>query len=137
MQIAFKVQNGINHMFQDFRPCQRTAFSNVANDKNRNVLAFGDLHQLRGNLSDLRHAPNRTVDIGCLHGLDRIDHHVFRIQIVNRCPNAVHTGLRVDVEVIAGYCQPFGTHFDLRTAFFARNIQDGMPFIAELARNLQ
>jgi len=51
--IAFKVDDGVDHVFKQFGPGDVAFFSDVADDNDGNKCGFGDLHKDMGDLLDL------------------------------------------------------------------------------------
>ena len=70
VRIAFKVQDGVDHVFQNTRAGQRAFFGDVAHQNNGGAGGFGGAREVGGTLANLR---NRTWSRGELVGVHRLN----------------------------------------------------------------
>src|SRR2546422_9879942 len=81
---AFQVEDGISDMFQSFGTGDSAFLGDMSNDEDRNMRAFGQLHQLEGAFAHLADAPRSRGDMAGKDGLNRVDDHQGRFQTANR-----------------------------------------------------
>ena len=62
MAVALELQNGIDHMFQNFRSGNGPVFGNMSDQHHGRIGFFGKLKQLSGTFSNLRNAAGRGFD---------------------------------------------------------------------------
>ena len=73
ISVAFKLQNGIDHVFQNFWSSDGSVFGNMSNQENWNVCLFGKAQQVCRTLANLNHRAWRAFYTVCVEGLDGVD----------------------------------------------------------------
>ena len=76
---AFEIEDGIGDMFQRLRACNRAFFGHMSNNKNGDMCAFRQLHQLQRTFAYLADTARRGCQMTGEHGLDRIDDDAGRV----------------------------------------------------------
>src|SRR3989338_1523623 len=54
--LSFEVEDSIDHVFQDFWPCDRTFFGNMSYEETGNITPFAEHEEFRSTLANLSHS---------------------------------------------------------------------------------
>ena len=95
----------------------------MADHKHRDIVGFRNIQKTGGALFDLGHRAGRRVDVGAAHGLDGVDDHKPRLQLLDQAADLVHIALGCQQDVILGHVQTHRTQLDLPHRFLAGDIQ--------------
>ncbi len=131
----FKLQNAIDHVLEDFRPCDRTFFIYVSDYENGYPAALGKFHQGIGALFYLAYTAGSRRQIRIVQRLDRIYDQDARSVCFSRPDNTVHIGL-CENEHLAPDSKPLRPQLELSVRFFARYVEV-IVCIADIPAQLQ
>ena len=76
--VAFKLQNNVHHVLQNFGTRQGSFFGDVPNEQNRHVVALGVAQKLCGTLPNLGNAAGRGFQCRTVQGLNGVNHQDLR-----------------------------------------------------------
>ena len=71
--LAFEVEDGVHHVFENPWSGNGTFFRHMTNDKNRQVEWFGEGHELSRTLPHLAYTPRGRGDVSGENRLDGVD----------------------------------------------------------------
>ena len=72
MAVSLKIKHTVYHMFQNLRASEIAFLVYMADDKNCNTIALGQLHQGHSTLFYLRNAARRCSLVSVIHRLNRV-----------------------------------------------------------------
>ncbi len=133
---AFEVENGIDEMFQSFRPGDKSFFGDVADEHDRAASRLGSFEQAYGACLDLRHAAGFAFDRTIRHRLDRINHGELRFGRLNGGHDRLDVGFGEYLELRRREAEPVIAEFELFLRFFAGHVQH-LAACRDSSRNLE
>ena len=110
-------------MLHDLRACDSAVLVDMAHDKHRDLLLFGDGQQAGRTLFHLTDRAGRRRDVHAPHGLDGVDDDQFRLFFLDEAADLVYVIFCRQIDVILRDFQAGRTQFDLTDGLFARDIQ--------------
>ena len=117
MLVAFKLNNGVDDVLQDFRTCQRAFLCDVSNEDDGHSAGLGKAEQGGGTLTDLGNAACRRLYIFGGNGLYGVDDDEFGLCFFDMLKDGFEGVLSEDEEVFQCVSlasgQSLGTHFQL------------------------
>lgn len=96
-------------MLQGPRSSQGTFLGHVADDEGCDVVGLGNLHEFIGHFTDLTDRALHAGDVRAHNGLDGVDNQEIWLDFLNLGPNALHIGLRIEIELAVNVAQTLGT----------------------------
>ena len=90
--LAFEIEHGINNVLECLGAGETAVLGDVADEKRREVLAFGREQQLRGRFANLTDAARGRLELQRIDGLDRIDDHECGFDARDFLENTLETG---------------------------------------------
>lgn len=82
-------------MLKDLGPEHGAFLRHVANDKNRHAFTLQHAAQFGGHFPDLEHRADCQIHVRYIHGLDRVNHHIIRLALVNHVFDAGAVGFGI------------------------------------------
>ena len=124
MLVALKIQHTVHHMLQHFRTCNRTLFIDMADDKNRDTLAFRQLHKCQGTLLYLPYSTRYPVTFFIVKCLDGVNNQNVRLFLFYTAENIAKLCFGQYQQIFRIHMQPIGAHFQLTSRLFAGDIKN-------------
>ncbi len=121
MSLAY--EHGVDDMFENFRAGETAFFGDMADQDHGHTTFFGIFQQSDRTLPDLAHAARcRFKGVGsyCLYRIDNEKSGVDRLYVVH---DVFKRGLGDNETIVADATATVGTEFQLRRAFFARDVE--------------
>src|SRR5262245_47543895 len=110
---AFEIQHSVNDMLESLRARNRAVFSDVADNKSRDVVLLRPEQQPRRNFAYLPDRAGSHLEFFTERCLDRIDDYDFRCKLFGSAKNFLDGHLWIDVQVVCRDREAFAAHFDL------------------------
>ena len=98
----------------------------MTDQQDRDAPGLGKLDQGGGHLADLGDVAGRALDVTTGDGLDGVDDDQIGPNLVDVTQHRGQVGLSCQEEVSGHRFDALGPHPDLRSRFFATDIQDGL-----------
>ena len=137
MRVTFKVQHGVDHVFEHTRPGQRAFFGDMADQHNGRAAGLGQASQMRGAFAYLRDRPGCAGELVRVHGLYRINHRDMRRLRLQGADDFFQLGFGQHVHPAVVQTQPACTQCHLRAGFFAGDIQGALAAALQTVERLQ
>ena len=113
-------------MLKDARPRKTAFLCHMADDEDGNARIFRNTHQLHRALAYLRDAAGRTLDVGAVHGLDRVDDKERGLLPLHMRTDRVEVRLADNEQFVRNRPQTVCTHTDLASTLLACHIEYAM-----------
>ena len=98
----------------------------MSDDKDGNALILRDTHQLHRALAYLRDAAGRTLDVGAVHGLDRVDDKERGQLPLHMSTDCIKVRLTDNEQLVRNRLQAVCTHTDLARTLLTCHIEHAM-----------
>ncbi len=118
LTLALKIENGVYHVLQGPRSSQGAFLGHVADDKGCDIVGLGNLHKLIGHFTDLTDRTLHARNVRAHNGLDRVDNQEIWLDFLNLSPNALHIGLRIEIELAVNVAQTLRSQLNLLGRLF-------------------
>ena len=135
--ITVECQHDVNQMLQQPRASHRPVLGHVSDDDHCHAAPLGDSNQRTCHFSDLRDAARGSIGLSRTNGLNRIEHHEGRLNLVDVPENGCQIGLGCQIELISYGIGAARAESDLGGRFLARDIQGGMSLACPAGRDLK
>src|SRR6185295_19850881 len=111
MSLTFKIQNGVDDVFERFGAGNRSVFSDVTDQENRNGAVLREQEKLVRSFPHLRHRAGRGFDHRRKNSLDGIDYDGGRVETLNFMKNVFEIGLRQQEKILRLDSQSLAAEF--------------------------
>ena len=126
MGVALEIQHRVDDVFEHAGTGQRALFRHVTHQDDGHARLLGRARQLRRAFAHLRHGTGRRAERVGIHGLDRIDHHHFRLQVGQGAEDFFQLDLGLQFEFLGIDDETLGAQGDLRAGLFTTDIQHAL-----------
>jgi hypothetical protein len=96
----------------------------VTDYEHGDAFAFCNLHKNPCTVTDLRDAPRRRIDLGGKDGLDRVQNHEIRLQLIDHLHDLLQHDFGIDEYAVRIKLEPVRPHLELEGRLFAAHIED-------------
>ena len=124
-------------MLEDAGSCETALFRHMSDDKDGDSLRLCDAHQLHRALAHLRDAAGRTLDVGAVHCLNRVDDEKRRLFPYDMGADCIEIRLAHNEQVVCDRPQTIRAHPNLTRAFLSRHIENTPPRTCNVRRHAQ
>ena len=113
-------------MLKDARPRKTSFLRHMTDDKDGDTRIFRNTHHLHRALAYLRDAAGRTLDVGAVHGLDRVDDEERGLLPVHMGADRIEVRLTDNEQLVRNRLQTVCTHTDLTRTLLTCHIEYAM-----------
>src|SRR5215475_10975579 len=100
-------------MFEGSRACDGAVLGDVSDDYRRDAASLGDLDERGSHLADLRNPSRRSIGVGGVNGLHRVDDQHPWLHLVDVSEQSAQLGLSSQKQMGADRTDTLGTQLHL------------------------